>query len=205
MLSIDLLLAWGATYKKVARNEIIFQEGGIVNFYYQLVHGRVRWVNIDEEGKEFIQMVVEDGESFGEIPLFDDGAFAATAIADEDSTIIRLHKSHFLALIQTDREILFAFTKLFAERLRFRFMLTKELALYSPEHKISSLLNYLKQSKRHTCPESNLIKLTRQQIADMTGLRVETVIRTIRYLCNKGKVSIQKGKVYCSNKSLLPG
>jgi len=31
----------------------------------------------------------------------------------------------------------------------------------------------------------------------MTGLRVETVIRAIRHLHDKGTVRIEKGKVYC--------
>ncbi|MFI5151856.1 MAG: Crp/Fnr family transcriptional regulator [Chitinophagales bacterium] len=202
MIDIDLLLAWGATYKKVNRNEIIFYEGATANFYHQLVQGRVRWVSIDEHGKEFIHMMVEDGESFGEIPLFDNEPYAATAVADEDSLLIRLHKSHFLALIHENHSLHFDFSRLLAQRLRFRFLLVKELAMHSPEHKISSLLNYFKERNRHTCPDSNMVKLTRQQIADMTGLRVETVIRTIRYLRSSGKVSIEKGKVYCSNDSL---
>jgi CRP/FNR family cyclic AMP-dependent transcriptional regulator len=31
----------------------------------------------------------------------------------------------------------------------------------------------------------------------MTGLRVETVIRSIRLMHEKGKLLIEKGKVYC--------
>ena len=34
MIDIDLLLTWGATYKQVQRDEIIFHEGGYGNFYY---------------------------------------------------------------------------------------------------------------------------------------------------------------------------
>lgn len=47
------------------------------------------------------------------------------------------------------------------------------------------------------CPKCNKLLLTRQQLANMTGLRVETVIRTIKDLEEKKIVSIQKGKVYC--------
>lgn len=72
MINIDTMVAWGATYKKIATGEIIFHEGTACSFYYQLVTGRVRWVNINEEGKEFIQTVIEPGECFGELPLFDD-------------------------------------------------------------------------------------------------------------------------------------
>lgn len=198
MIDIDLLLSWGATYKKVQRNDIIFFEGSHANFYYQLVSGKVRWVSINEEGKEFIQMMVEEGESFGELPLFDDAPYAATAIADENCVIIRLHNSSFLQLIHDNADIHFAFTRLFSQRLRFKFLTIKVLATLNPEQRISALLNYFKQHQRHTCPKCNRINLTRQQIADMTGLRVETVIRSMRHLHDKGLLTIEKGKVYCS-------
>ena len=197
IMDIDLLLTWGATYKKVKAGEIIFWEGAQASFYYQLVSGSVKWVSINEEGKEFIQIMIEEGESFGELPLFDDDPYAATAIAAQDSVLIRLHKSTFLQLLREQPEIHFNFTKLLSQRMRYKFLTIKELAHYSPEHMISTLLQYFKQHRMHTCPGSNRVKLTRQQIADLTGLRVETVIRAMRHLHSEGKLVIEKGKVYC--------
>ena len=197
MIDIDILLAWGAAYKKISAGECIFQEGAHSSFYYQLVSGKVRWVNINEEGKEFIQTLIEPGECFGEFPLFDDEPFAASAIADEDSVIIRLHKASFLQLIKENPEIHFAFTRLLTQRIRFKFLILKELATHNPENSISTLLSYFKQNKKNICSKCNRLKLTRQQIADMTGLRVETVIRTMRNMHLNGLLRIDKGKVYC--------
>lgn len=197
MIDIDLLLTWGATYKQVQRDEIIFHEGGCGNFYYQVVSGRVRWVSINEESREFIQFMIDKGESFGELPLFDDAPYAATAIADEDCVLMRLHKSNFLQLLKDNPEIHFAFTRLLSERMRFKFLTIREMAYYNPEHRVSTLLGYFKKNNKHTCPKCKQIRLTRQQIADMTGLRVETVIRAMRHLHDKGALLIEKGKVYC--------
>jgi len=197
MIDIDTLLTWGAAYKKVNAGEIIFMEGNESHFYYQLVSGRVRWININEDGREFLQGIVNAGECFGELPLFDDEPFAATAIADIDCMILRLHKSTFLQLIKENPEIHFAFSRLITERLRFKFFLLKEMACHDPEQSISTLLSYFKQTKKNICPDCNKVNLTRQQIADMTGMRVETVIRAIRSLQEKGQLVINKGKVYC--------
>jgi CRP/FNR family transcriptional regulator, cyclic AMP receptor protein len=197
MVDIDLLLAWGASYKKLDPGEIIFKEGTSCQFYMQLVSGSVKWFNIDEEGKEYIQTIIEAGECFGEIPLFDGGTYAATAIAESPTMIIRLSKSSFLQLIRDNPDIHFAFTKLLAKRVRFKFLLLKSLALQAPEARIATLLNYLKKENKNFCPECNQLNLTRQQIADMTGLRVETVIRTMRGMHEKGVLTIDKGKVYC--------
>ncbi len=197
MIDINVLLAWGATFKKVSAEEIIFKEGSQSNFYYQLVSGKVRWVNINDEGKEFIQAMIEPGECFGELPLFDGEPFAATAVADEDSVIIRLHVATFHQIIKEHSEIHTAFTKLLTQRLRFKFLMAKESANNNPEYRISGLIGYLKEKENNICENKWQVKLTRQQIADMTGLRVETVIRTIRNLHDKGHLYINKGKVYC--------
>jgi len=197
MIDIDTLLATGAAYKKVKAGEIIFQESAECYFYHQLVSGVVRWVNIDDEGNEFIQNMIDPGECFGELPLFDDAPYAASAIAETDAVILRLHKSSFIQLVIERPDIHFRFTKLMSERLRFKFLLLNELAHHDPEQSISTLLQYMKQNNKNVCSKCYKVNLTRQQIANMTGLRVETVIRTIRHLHEKGKLVIEKGKVYC--------
>ena len=197
IISIDTLLAWGATYKKAAAEEVIFREGTEGRFYYQLVSGSVRWININDDGREFIQNMIEPGDCFGEFPLFDDSLYAASAVANKESVILRLHKTTFHELLKEYPEIHFAFSRLLTQRLRFKFLFLKELAYCDPEHRISTLFSYFKESKKNICQDCNRVQLTRQQIADMTGLRVETVIRAIKNLQFKGSLVIDRGKVYC--------
>ncbi|HMJ48644.1 MAG TPA: Crp/Fnr family transcriptional regulator [Ferruginibacter sp.] len=197
MIDIDTLLAWGASFKKIAAGEVIFHEETSSRYYYQLVSGSLRWVNIYDDGREFLQGIISPGESFGELPLFDNEKYAASAIADSDSVIIRLYKPLFIELIKKNPDIHFAFSRLLAERLRFKFLLLKEMANHNPEQNISSLLDYFKVTKKNMSIGCNRVNLTRQQIADMTGMRVETVIRAIRALQEKGRLVIDKGKVYC--------
>ena len=195
MISVDTLLAWGASYKKLAPEELVFSEGTEAHFYYQLVSGSVRWVNVNEEGKEFIQNMIEPGECFGELALFDETDYIASAIANHESIILRLTRESFLQLLKADPEIHLEFSRLLVKRLRFKFLLIKELAQREPEHRLVTLISYFKKTKRNICPNCNKVQLTRQQIADMTGLRVETVIRAIKSLHRKGFLIVDRGKV----------
>jgi CRP/FNR family cyclic AMP-dependent transcriptional regulator len=199
MIDFDLLLAWGAAYKKVSAGEIIFSEGQPCSFYYQLVTGKVKWFNTNDEGKNCIHKMVDPGESFGEFPLFDDGPYEANAIAQEDSVLIRLHKPIFIQLIKENHDINFAFNQLLSKRLRSKYSIIKSLASHYPEKIIAALINQLKTEMNSICPHCSQLKLTRQQIAEMTGLRVETVIRTMRIMNEKGELRIAKGKVYCKD------
>ncbi|MBK8086731.1 MAG: Crp/Fnr family transcriptional regulator [Chitinophagaceae bacterium] len=197
MIDIDILLAWGATFHKLQKGHVLFCEDDYANFYYQVVEGKIKMCNTNEDGKEFIQGIFEAGASFGEPPLFDAGTYPASALADEDSTIIRLRKENFLQLLKENFDIHFCFTQTLARRLRFKSLISKEISSYGPLHRVSTLLKEYK--KNHGIQSSELFKidLTRQQIADMTGLRVETVIRSIRQMQEKGELKIEKGKVYC--------
>lgn len=196
MIDIEILLAWGAVYKPASAEEIIFQEGNPCNFYYQLIEGSIRWVNIDESGKEFIQIMVQPNEPFGILPLFDNEPYAATAITNTDSLLLRLHQSTFLQMLKEHPEIHVKFSTHLAGMVRNKFSILKAIALNNPEHTISYLLQNFKEKNQHICPKCQQLKLTRQQIAGMTGLRVETVIRTMRQMHHKGLIKIKHGKVY---------
>jgi CRP-like cAMP-binding protein len=198
MIDVNLLLAMGATLRDVAKGDFIFQEGTHCRFYHQLVSGSVRWVNTDDKGKEYIQAFIDTGESFGEFPLFDDGPYAASAIANEDSVIIRLKKETFLQLLKEDQSLHLRFDKKLVERLRFKFLLLRMLSNHTPEERVNNLLDFLKGNQKHICPNCHQIKLTRQQIADLCGLRVETVIRVVRRMHDEGRLLVENRKIYYS-------
>lgn len=75
--------------------------------------------------------------------------------------------------------------------------MASEISSQDPRHRILRLLDYLKQSVlKNKTPFSFQVDLTRQQLADLTGLRVETVIRVIKDLEKKGELKIKNRKVY---------
>jgi len=197
MIDEDTLLTWGATYRKLRKGEVVFQEGAQGFFYHQLVQGKVKWINIDDNGKEFIQCIINEGESFGELPLLDDGPYVATSVAMEDSVVLRLRKETFLQLLRENPRIHFKFTRLMTERLRLKFIFLKELSNQDPERKVLTILEHYREDGDDCFSGKHRINLTRQQIANMTGLRVETVIRTIKALEEEGRVVIERGKVFC--------
>ncbi len=199
MIDPDILIANGAVYRKVAKSEIIFKEGSQCMFYYQLVTGKISWMNRDTaDGKPFIQAIIQPGESFGELPLFDDGPYAASAKAEVDSLVLQLPKAAFLQFLHDHPDYMMRFARLLAQRVREKFFMLREIAGQSPEHRIQSVFQS-QIAKQKPLPDGRyMIGMTRQQIANMTGLRVETVIRVIKRMQKSGCLSIERGKVYLS-------
>ncbi len=196
MIPTHLLLQKGATYRKVAPGDIIFNEGSPVAHYYQLISGRVRWCNITEDGREILHWIAEEDESFGTLPLFDGAPYAASAIADTPCTILKLSVFSFHQLLRENPEVYADFTKSLVQHLRFKFSLTDLLSQNNPETVIAKLIDYFNQHGKFICEDCHRLMLTRQQLANMTGMRVETIIRAIKHMEREDRLSIVKGKVF---------
>ena len=195
-IDLDLLFTWGAVAKKYKKNDVIFYEDDKAMFYYQIIEGSVRMYNSNDEGKEFTQGIFFTGNSFGEPPLFIDEVYPTTAIAAQNSIIIKLSKEKLMKILEDYPSVKLSFLELMAKRIYDKTMTTKQIINQKPEHRIKSFLENYKKQNQLCSSEKLFIPLTRQQIADFTGLRVETVIRTLSEMNKANKVRIDKHKLY---------
>ncbi|MBW8687775.1 Crp/Fnr family transcriptional regulator [Chitinophaga rhizophila] len=194
MLDYELLIQAGAVIRHFKKGDTILQEGTHARFYFQIVEGEVKMVNTGENGQAFIQGIFKPGNSFAEPPLFLDAPYPASAIAITDCNVIVLEKAALLSLLSGNFSQQMQLLKSLSERIYFKSMMAKEISLYDAGHRILTLIDFLKERDGYT-DELYPVTLTRQQIADLTGLRVETVIRAINYLFDKELV--RKGrKIY---------
>jgi CRP-like cAMP-binding protein len=194
-IDIDLLFTWGAVAKKYKKNEVIFEEDEMAYFYYQIIDGSVRLYNSNSEGKEFTQGLFYKGDGFGEPPLFIDETYPSKAIALQDSTIIKLSKDKFLKILDEYPSVQKYFLTLLAKKIHSKSNTSKEIINQKPEHRVHAFLNAFKKNSG-TSTERILIPYTRQEIANHTGLRVETVIRVFSKMNVSNKIEIKNHKIY---------
>jgi len=197
MINENLLIEFGAKKAKFRKGDLIFSEAAPAINYYQISTGQVKMTNYSEDGKEFTQGIFGSNQSFGEPPLLADINYPANAEALCDTIVIQLHKSAFLELLIAYPDIHLKLTKTLAKRLYYKAIMVSEISNHDAEHRIIRIIDYLKHEVHHQKdPYSFKVPLTRQQIADLTGLRVETVIRAIKNLQLKKEVLIKNRKVY---------
>lgn len=149
----------------------LFLSHARADYFYQIKSGHIAMVTTNEDGKQFTQGMFSEGESFGDPVLFLDVSYPASAIALEDCIIYKLFKDAFFEMIKKYPEILIDITKRLSELLYFKSKMSTEISLHSPEHRILTLLDHIKLKK-----EPEKINIMRQQIADLTALRVETTV-----------------------------
>ncbi len=195
MIDVNLLLAWGASSRKYAKGTCIFMEGEMPRYYYQLEYGQVEMFNANADGKVFTQGVFHDGQSFGEPPLFINEPYPASALAVADTIVLRVPRETFFQLLQEYRGIEREFLRILSLRVYHKALVARSIVNCSPELRLKELLLFLR--KYEFCGSGKThIQLTRQQLANLCGLRVETVIRTLATMKKKGLVDIVNRKLY---------
>ncbi|MCL6268111.1 Crp/Fnr family transcriptional regulator [Flagellimonas myxillae] len=196
MIPEDLLHQYGAEKVTLQKKEVLFHVETQPRYYFQVLSGKIKMNNYSEEGKEYIQGIFLAGSSFGEPPLFQELAYPAQAEAVEDSTVWKLDKHKFLTLLKEQPEVHLKLTKVLAGRLHYKATMVAEISTENPEHRLLKLIDYFK-IHIHRLPEYEpyLVELSRQQMADLTGLRVETVIRAVKSLEKKGLLQLQSHKI----------
>ncbi|HSD14950.1 MAG TPA: Crp/Fnr family transcriptional regulator [Flavobacterium sp.] len=197
MIPEELLESHNALRKKYAKGAIIFREGDLPVNYFQIIGGDVKMCNFNDDGREFIQGIFSSKQSFGEPPLFLNRVYPANAIAVTDCELFVLPKSSFLNLVNENASVSLIIIENLAQRLHYKSVMAAEISSQEPEHRLLKLIDYsIKFFKIEKDPAGYRIDLTRQQMADLTGLRVETVIRAIKALERKNEIKIIKRKVF---------
>ncbi|KMQ68628.1 hypothetical protein ACM39_07295 [Chryseobacterium sp. FH2] len=191
----SLLESFGAEIKNYKPKEFIFRDGDSPLYYYQLKNGVVKINHYDENGKEFIHNILGENQSFGDSLLFTNKKYPINAITLSSSSVIKLPKNRFFELLQQHPDINRDLNNCFSQHLYYNLIMMQSLASPHPSVRIKGLMEYLKSF--HSCDDafSFHIKLTRQQIADLIGLRVETVIRTLKKMQEENLLKIENKQI----------
>ncbi|WP_034752494.1 Crp/Fnr family transcriptional regulator [Chryseobacterium daeguense] len=196
IISENLLFSHGAELQNYNSGEYIIEEGSTPKYYFQIKTGTVKLSSFLEDGKEFIHGIPFDGHCFVETYLFNDKKYAVNAITVTDCEIIRFEKNKFIELMLKNPEILLNVYAYTADRMHYRYVIAGPFAFQDPLIKLEVLINHLKNFYKVEEKYSFAIPYTRQQLASLTGLRIETVIRTIKKMEKLGVVKIDNSKIY---------
>lgn len=191
-MTVNYLLAHGFKVQQYQKGESIYHPEAVPRAVYFIKSGKVKMVTVNSDGHEFIQGIFKAGDYFGEPALILSKPYLAYTIAMQDAEIIPVYRDDFFGFLKEHTDFAMKLIQNLSERLFYKSMMLEELANEQAEHRIRTLLNYLFKD----IASKEELKVTRQQLADMAGLRVETVIRTIKKLAGDAEFRLVRGKLY---------
>jgi len=162
-----------------SRGDVVFAEGDPADRLYLVAAGRVKVFRVTPGGDEFILCVFGAGDPLGAVAVYEGKPFPASAVALEPSTCLAIDRAAFFALLDRSptlvRGLLLGLTRRLVE-------LTARLGDLTGgrvEQRFARF--FLKLAGEVGRPGRDGIvipmRLTRQELADLTGTTVETAIR----------------------------
>jgi len=169
--------------------EFVFWEGDSPDWFYIVATGKVKMVKHSSLGKEFLIAVFGPGEVFGEVAVFDNAPYPASAQAAESTSTLGIRRQDFLSFLAENPTVPMYIINVLGQRLRGAHDRLRDLAGERVEQRLASILLMLSSKLGPTIP------FTRQEIADMTGTTTETAIRTMRRFASQGLVRSSRGRI----------
>lgn len=177
--------------------ETIFWEGAAPEWFYVVAEGSVKVVKYSSQGREFIIAFFSPGEIFGEVAVFEDKPYPASAQAATGTQVLGIKRADFAAFLASRPQVALRIINILGGRLRDAQSRLRDLAGERVEQRVASVLIMLSSKLGPTLP------FTRQEIADMVGTTTETAIRVMSQLKSRGIISSVRGKVTITDEQKL--
>ncbi len=182
-----LRIAEVARKRVLFREEALFEEGEEVGYLYMVCSGSIKLFKVSPEGRELIIRVVNAGDLFGCESLFHEDRYLMSAVALEESEVIRMPAERFKEVFISESgpaglRLLESLSTCIQQLVG----LIDNLAFKDVELRI---LDKLYEFTSHApLSDTVTLRLTHQDIASLVGTVREVVSRTMSKLKSKGVV-----------------
>lgn len=181
--------------KNFKKKESVYSEGNYPKHVFFIVKGKIKTHRINEQGKEFITGLYNEGDFFGYLSLLEEGKYKDSATALEEAEVCMIPKEDFFSLIYKNAEVSRKFIKMLSDNLQDKEDQLLRLAYNSVRKRVADALStlydrYKKENEAHFS-----MNISREDLANLAGTATETTIRTLSDFKDEGLVDIKGGAI----------
>lgn len=175
----------GKTLLKAKKRQIVFSQGDAADAVFYIKRGKVKVTVLSTRGKEAVVAILESGSFLGEGCLATQQVRMATAIAIEDSDLVRIEKAAMVRVLYAEPVFSERFiTHLLSRNIRIEEDLVDHL-FNSSEKRLARILLLLAHYGKEGEGEPIMLKISQDTLADMVGTtrsRVSSFMNKFRRL-----------------------
>lgn len=186
-----------ARQRTFARGAQLFAEGDPCKGLYVVGSGRIRIFKMSPSGREQVLAIEGPGSSFAELPVFDGGAYPASASAVEDAEVLSLSREDFQAFCREHPEVALKVIAVVGSRLRRLVAIIEELSFTTVRQRlIAVLLREAQLSGKKTSAGIEFeLPRSHQEMAAELGTVREIISRNLSRLQAEGLVEVEGRRI----------
>lgn len=174
--------------RNLARKEILFTEGEKGHSLYFCANGKIQIYKTSPEGREVVIRIIQSGEIFAEVILFEQSHYPVTAMALTESTIFEMSRQAFYQLFDYE-DFRIDFIRMLMKKQRYLTEQIKYLSTYDVEDRLFLFLEEHYGRKMEINP-----KISKKDMAAAIGTIPETFSRLLLRLKLENKLNWE-GKI----------
>ncbi len=194
----ELELLCANSYAKLyEKDEVIFFENDSVKKLYFLINGKVKLSMLSAEGKEKVLTILQEGDIFGELSLFDEDPHPLTAEVMDDARLLIIPWNEMEKMIIKRPSLAIKIIEALSKKTRLLTSQVRELVFQDAAGRLASLLSRLAEDFGREIEGGTVIDLvlTHQEIANLIGSSRVTVTKLINKFIDEGMLTIKKRKI----------
>lgn len=184
-----------STMRHPERNQYIYFPEDPSKTLYFLKSGRVKIGSVSADGKEIIKAILHPGEVFGELGVAGEEKRTDFAMAlDADVIICAMSVADMMEMMEMNPSLALRITKLIGFRLKKIERRLEALVFKDTRDRIIDFLREIAEEKGQRIGDQYFIKLklTHQDIGNLTGTARQTVTSILNDLKNEGIINFDR-------------
>ncbi|WP_334197174.1 Crp/Fnr family transcriptional regulator (plasmid) [Sinorhizobium chiapasense] len=177
---LDSLLT-RATVRRVPQNEAVFEQGATADFFFLLLHGRLKVTQVTKDGQQIIVRVVNPGDLFGFARALQRSDYPGTATAATESLVLAWPTELWNVFVEKNPHLAVNAMHTIGQRLDEAHTRIREMSTEEVERRVAHTV--LRLAEQAGKPDGGGIRIdfpiSRQDIAEMTGTTLHTVSRIL--------------------------
>ena len=190
-------LAEMAIERRFEPGDSVFWEEDAPDWFYVVARGRIKVLRHSSTGKELIIAFFGPGEMFGEVAVFENKPYPASAQATVETVVFGIRSKDFLNFAASRPYVILRIINVLSGRLRDAQDRLRDLAGERVEQRLARTMLMLSVKLGATLP------FTREEMADMAGTTTETTIRLMSRLREGGIIQSSRGKIIILDETKL--
>lgn len=201
------LLAARTVRKRFGAGELLFSEGEACHGLHIIARGRVRIFKTSVGGREQVLAMNEPGESVAELPVFDGGAFPASAMAVEEAEVAFISRKDFQGFCMEHPEVALKVLAVVGGRLRRLVGIIEELSFTTIRQRLITVLLRLAESEGVETARGVefLLPASHQELASQLGTVRELISRNLMRLQAEGMLEVDARQIVVKDVDGLRG